>query len=71
MTNRNELIRRLAYQMTIGTKVRMIGCAEVSHYKGRIFTVRGSAKLISGDWCVLLDGISGYFMCEYLEIIAE
>lgn len=55
--------------MTIGTKVRMVGCAEVSHYKGRIFTVRGSAKLIRGDWYVLLDGISGYFMCEYLEIV--
>lgn len=53
-----------------GTKVKMTGAeADIESLKDKVFTVRIGPRLMCGDWVVWLDGYSGAYSCEYLEVI--
>ena len=57
--------------MKIGTKVKMVNCAEAEKYKDRVWTTRSEPWQIgSGEWLVLLEGKSGGFDVECLEEVS-
>lgn len=57
--------------MKIGTKVKMINCAEANHpkYKDRIWKTRSNPWRLCGSMVVLLEGFSGGFSIECLEVV--
>lgn len=56
--------------MIPGTKVRMTGAeAELENLKDKIFTVTHGPARMCDELVVWLDGYSGAYSCEYLEII--
>ncbi len=57
--------------MTIGTKVRMVNCLEAERYKDKIWTTRSEPWMLCGSKVVLLEGKSGGFATEFLEIVEE
>ncbi|MEA4918132.1 hypothetical protein [Proteiniphilum sp.] len=63
-----EELRQLS--MVPGTKVKMTGAeAEMENSHDKIFTVTHGPARMCGDLVVWLDGYSGAYACEYLEII--
>jgi hypothetical protein len=53
-----------------GTKVKIVGAErEMENLGDRIFIVTHGPQLMCGDWVVWLDGYSGAYCCEYLEIV--
>lgn len=63
-----EELRRKS--MVPGTKVIMTG-AEKVHYPDRIWTVTHGPQLMCGELVVWLDGFSGAYSCDCLEIKQE
>jgi len=55
-----------------GTFVKMTGAeAEIEKLKNRVFKVKYGPQLMGGDWVVWLDGYSGAYSCEYLDIVTN
>lgn len=53
-----------------GDKVVMHTCGEAEHYNGKIWTCRTDQFSASnGSQVVFLEGFSGYFLTEYLQIV--
>ncbi|MDH8002979.1 hypothetical protein P3L23_26475 [Bacillus cereus] len=53
-----------------GDKVVMHTCGEAGHYNGKIWTCRTDQFAESnGSQVVLLEGFSGSFLTEYLQIV--
>lgn len=53
-----------------GDKVVMHTCGEAEHYNGKIWTCKTDQfNSASGTPVVFLEGFSGYFACEYLQIV--
>ncbi|MCU5514402.1 hypothetical protein OCF62_07435 [Bacillus wiedmannii] len=53
-----------------GDKVVMHTCGEAEHYNGKIWTCRTDQyEASSGSQVVFLEGFSGYFLAEYLQIV--
>lgn len=53
-----------------GTKVKMIGAeAELENLKDKVFTVTHGPVRMCDELVVWLDGYTGAYACEYLEII--
>ena len=51
-------------------KVVMHTCGEADHYKGRIWTCRSDEFTSSAkQQVVFLEGFSGYFLVDYLQIV--
>lgn len=61
--------RKLAFsRFKTGDLVVMEGCLEASHYAGKVWKCRSdSYEAHSGDYAVFLEGIAGYFCCDYLR----
>ena len=57
--------------MPVGTKVRMVNCLEAERYKDKIWTTRSEPWMLCGSEVVLLEGKSGGFATEFLEIVEE
>jgi hypothetical protein len=59
--------------MKIGTKVKMVNCAEAEHpkYKDKIWKTRSKPWNLCGTEVVLLEGFSGGFSTECLEITGD
>lgn len=57
--------------MPVGTKVRMVNCIEAERYKDKIWTTRSEPWMLCGSEVVLLEGKSGGFATEFLEIVEE
>ncbi|KAA6339743.1 hypothetical protein EZS27_012341 [termite gut metagenome] len=56
--------------MIPGTKVKMTGAeAKIENLKDKIFAVKYGPQYMCGELVVWLDGYSGAYCCEYLEII--
>jgi len=58
--------------MNKGTKVKMVNCGEAEHYQDRIWITRTNSffpKNYPNEEVIFLEGFSGWFLCEYLEII--
>ncbi len=55
--------------MPVGTKVRMVNCAEAEKYKDRIWTTRSAPWMCCGTLVVLLEGKTGGFAVDMLEIM--
>jgi len=55
--------------MKIGTKVKMVNCLEAEKYKDRVWVTRSEPWKVGGNWVVLLDGYSGCFAVEFLEVV--
>ena len=65
---KKEELRQLS--MVPETKVRMTGAeAELENLKDKIFTVTHGPARMCDELVVWLDGYSGAYSCEYLEII--
>lgn len=53
-----------------GDKVVMHTCGEAGHYNGKIWTCKTDQyEASSGSQVVFLEGFSGYFLAEYLQIV--
>ena len=55
--------------MKIGDKVKMVNCIEAEENPDKIWTVRSEPWDVCGSMCVFLEGKSGGFAVECLEII--
>lgn len=65
---KKEELRQLS--MIPGTKVKMTGAeSELENLKDKIFTVTHGPARMCDELVVWLDGYSGAYSCEYLEII--
>lgn len=57
--------------MRIGTKVRMVNCAEAETYAGRFWETRSEPWYVSGTMVVALKGKAGGFAVGCLEVVEE
>ena len=58
--------------MKIGTKVVMVNCYEARKYPDKVWVTRSEPwELGDGTKVVLLEGKSGGFSVDYLEIVKE
>jgi len=55
--------------MKIGTKVKMVKCLEAEKYKDRIWITKSEPWKVGSSLVVLLEGYSGGFAVEFLEIV--
>ena len=70
LTEKQKKEEQRQLSMTPGTKVKMTGAeAEIERLKNKIFEVKFGPQLMGGDWVVWLDGYSGAYSCEYLEVV--
>ncbi|MDU4960168.1 MAG: hypothetical protein E6X17_05855 [Sporomusaceae bacterium] len=53
----------------VGTRVRMVDCSEADKYGDRIWTTRSEPWEVCGSQVVLLDGKSGGFATNRLEVV--
>lgn len=54
----------------IGKSVKMVDCYEAGKYPDKIWKTRSEPwELWDGNWVVLLEGKSGSFAIEYLEVV--
>jgi hypothetical protein len=53
--------------MKIGTKVKMVNCAEAEKYKDRVWITRSEPWIVCGEKVVLLEGYSGGFSVKCLR----
>lgn len=52
-----------------GDRVKMVGCGEAEKYAGRVWTVASEPWEVCGSRVVKLEGFSGGFDCERLELV--
>lgn len=57
----------MTQQLKAGDKVVMHTCDEAEHYEGRIWTCRSDQFSRRSHEAVFLEGLSGYFLAEYLQ----
>ena len=55
--------------MQIGTKVKMVNCLEADKYGDRIWVTRSEPWMCCGTLVVALEGKSGGFAVDKLEIV--
>lgn len=55
----------------IGTKVRMVCCAEAMLYPDKVWVTRSEPWMVCGTQSVLLKGFGGCFATEFLEPVKE
>jgi len=55
--------------MKTGTKVKMVNCAEARKYPDKIWTTRSEPWEMCGTMVVLLEGKSGGFAVDCLEVV--
>lgn len=55
----------------IGDKVVMHTCYEAEVYDGKLWTVTTEPRMMCGTWVVWLEGFSGCFDCQYLQVVKE
>lgn len=55
----------------VGTKVRMVCCAEAMLYPDRVWVTRSTPWMVCGSQVVLLEGKAGGFATEFLEPVKE
>lgn len=53
----------------VGTKVRMVNCAEAETYGDKIWVTRSEPWEVCGSQVVLLEGKSGGFDTRRLEVV--
>ncbi|WP_312337178.1 hypothetical protein [Anaerospora hongkongensis] len=53
----------------VGTKVRMVNCGEAEHYGDKVWTTRSEPWELCGSQVVLLEGKSGGFDKNCLEVV--
>lgn len=57
--------------MKIGTKVKMINCAEAEKYPDKIWETRSEPWEVCGEMVVLLKGRAGGFSVKCLEVVPD
>ena len=57
--------------MKIGTKVKMVNCYEAEKYKDRVWITKSEPWAVGGTMVVLLEGKSGGFAVDMLEVVHQ
>jgi len=56
--------------MKIGTKVKMVDCAEAEYHLGKVWITRSEVQEMCGSKVVFLEGYSGGFDVDKLKVVS-